>query len=183
MKFRIAMILASLILMTGCGSFYHKQQTYYVKETTEKANKLPQPRLMAQIVPSTESSGIPLIYHSRKWHGPYTLRLHANPTKTECTYYLLHSFNVRLEGSLVNEKTFTTPLKLNPCEDNIRNTKNHTLYSHSLGDSLAFEEGKMVQLEVVYSQADSPDIRTLLMNGVGEEKQRRSSLWSAYMGI
>jgi len=183
MKTKQIIIILLALTTISCGSFNHQQETYYVNETSQKFEDRVQPRLLAQIVPSTENSSIPFLYQSRKWGAPYSLRLSANSTRTVCTFFSLHSFKVKLESNIISEKNFVTPLKLDLCGSKIGDQNNYPLYSYNLGSSLEFEEGKRIDLEVTYSQANAPEKITILMSGKGEQEKSKSSLWNAYMGI
>jgi len=181
MKQRIVFVLILLLSVVGCGSFSHHQQTYYVKEMKVEANSRPVPRLIAQIVPSTENSGVPMLYQSRKWGAPYSVLLSAHSKKSVCTHFLLYSFIVRSEGEVITNKSFSNPVKLDLC--GVGNYNYYHLYKYNLGNSLVFEKGRKVELEVTYGQADVPGKTTIFMKGIGEEEKSKSSLWDAYMGV
>ena len=183
MKSSIILIVISILSISGCGNFHHKQQTFYVKEISVEAEKRPKPLLRAQIVPSTESTVIPLLFHSRKWGAPYSVLLRARSDSTECIYYLLHSLRVKSEDELVSEQNYKKPLKLTHCGRNDGKHYDSTLYRYELGDSLVFEEGKKIELQITYSQHGTAGKTTLLMQGVGEQEQLKAPLHVVYMSI
>ena len=182
MKTITAICLAALLL-SGCGIFKHQQQTYYVQEVLEEGVSQPMPILHVQIVPSVESTHIPLLYHSRTWGGPYRIDMHANPQLGECTHFLLHSFRLTSEVNLVDEKLFTTPHRMNLCGPKPANRNHHELYSYQIDDSFEFVEGRKIELEVRYERPDGQGVRTLLFRGIGEEEKSVSPLFSAYMSV
>ncbi len=182
MRLRIVIGVAAL-LVAGCGTFKHQQQTYYIEEVSSDRQPQPEPVLRAQVVPTAESTHVPLFYYSRTWGGPYSIVFSANVKADVCTHYLLHSFRFTADSQLVEEQLFPSPLSLSLCGSEIGNRNNHALYRHRLDDSFEFVEGRKVELEVKYERPDGLGVRTILFHGVGEEKKSSTSLFSAYMSV
>lgn len=180
---KIAGLLIVVTALSGCGTFHHLQQTYYVAQSTGDSppeNTKTTPRLFIQVVPSTESSVIPFFYHSRKWGAPYFIQFSANTRDTYCTYFLVHSIKLTSKNTLLVDETYSTPLKLDVCEKEYRNK--HKLFAYSIGESLQFEEGREIELQVTYEQPDV-GVKSVTLTGSGEQKSSKTPLVSAYMGI
>lgn len=182
MKYEIVILMVALLL-SGCGTFKHQQQTYYIEEVLRAGISQPKPVLRVQIVPTVESTHVPLFYYSRKWGGPYSISFSANSRIDVCTHFLLHSFRFTSEKRLIEEKLFSTPLKMELCGSELGDRNNHSLYRYLLDDSFKFVEGSKIELEVKYERPDGVGVRSILFDGVGEEKKSNTSLFSAYMGV
>ena len=171
-------------LISGCGVFVHHQQTYYVNSITSEEAGQAEPQLSAQIVPSVDDFHILFLYMSRKWTSPYTVHLSSRSDKPVDSYFLIHSFKVKSGDQLVAEKIFTRPLKLKLTKKTRGSYVYYDCeYRYELDDRLQFEEGKEVELEVIYEQPGVSEKRTLRLKGTGEEKKNKSSLWNAYMSV
>jgi len=171
------------LLLAGCGTFEHQQQTYYIEEVLREGISQPKPILRVQIVPAVESTHVPLIYYSRKWGEPYSISFSANSRVDVCTHFLLHSFRFTSEKRLIEEKLFTTPLRMDLCGSKLGYRNNHTMYRYQLDESFKFFEGSKVELEVKYERPDGVGVRAIFFDGTGEEKKSNTSLFSAYMGV
>lgn len=171
------------LLLGGCGIFKHQQQTYYVEEVLQEGVEQPKPILRVQIVPTVESTHVPLFYYSRKWGGPYSVSFSVNSQLDDCPHFLLHAFRLTTDNDLVEEKLFSTPLRMDVCGSKPGKQSNHILYRYQLDDSFAFVEGRKIELEVEYERSDEGGMRTILLHGVGEEKKSNTSLFSAYMSV
>ena len=182
MKNTLTILLATLLL-AGCGTFSHQQQTYYVKEAQTKGLSQPKPHLRVQVVPTVKSTHIPLFYYSRKWVGPYSIVLSANSRDDVCTHFVLHSFKLKSDNRLIEEKQFTTPLRLDLCGSKLGFKNNHTMYRYQLDDSFQFVKDQKIELEVKFERSDGAGVKTVLLQGKGEEEKRKTSLFSAYMGL
>jgi len=181
---RIKIVIVSVALfLAGCGTFKHQQQTYYVKEVLTEGVSQPTPVLRVQVVPTVKSTHIPLFYHSRKWGGPYSITFSANSRTDVCTHFFLHSFRFTSNKSLIEEKQFSTPLKMDLCGSKLGFQNNYTMYRYQLGDSFKFTEGRTVELRVKYERPDGSGVREILLNGIGEEKESSTSLFNAYMSV
>lgn len=171
------------LLLGGCGIFKHQQQTYYVEEVLKDGVSQPKPILRVQIVPTVESTHVPLFYYSRKWGGPYRVSFSVSAQVDDCPHFLLHAFRLTSGDELVEEKLFSTPLKMDVCGSKSGSQGNRTLYRYPLDESFEFVEGRKVELEVEYERSDESGLRTILFHGEGEEKKSKSSLFSAYMSV
>jgi len=182
MKNIFSICLATLLL-TGCGVFSHHQQTYYVKEDLTKGLSQTTPHFRVQVVPSVQSTHIPLLYLSRKWGGPYSIVFSANSTRDDCTHFLLHSFKLTSDNKLIEEKLFPTPLKLDFCGSKLGSQNSSKKHRYQLVDSFQFVKDRQIELEVKFERPDGAGVKTILLRGKGEEKKSNSSLWSAYLSV
>lgn len=182
MKNLTAFLMVTLLL-SGCGIFDHQQQTYHVKEVLTEGKSQPKPILRVQIVPTVESTHIPLFYYSRTWAGPYSISFSANSRTDVCTHFLLHSLRLTSDETLIEERLFPAPLKMDLCGSRLGDRNNHTLYRYPLHESFEFVEGRKVELEVTYERPDGAGVRAILLRGTGEEKKSRTSLFNAYLSI
>jgi hypothetical protein len=173
----------STLLLTACGTFHHTEQTYYVSSNgsdIQSRMKYGPARLSAQVVPSTRSSSVPMLYHSRVWGPPYAIRFHTNTDGSGCRRFFLYSIKLHSESEVYVDKNYDTPQLLETCAT--RPLNNQELLRYDIGNALKFEQGKRIVLQIKYSRPDT-GMRTETLTGKGKEKTSRSSLWDAYMGI
>lgn len=182
MKTNILLLLATFFL-TGCGTFYHHQQTFYVKEVGSADTQQPEPSLNVGVALTTTSKHIPFFYYSRKWGGPYSIQFSSNSRPDVCTYFLLHSFYLKSDKTLVSGKRFREPLKLDLCGTELGYQNGYKLYRFPLGESFKFDKDKQIEIEVEFERADDPGVKTILLRGKGEEEKSKTWLFNAYMSV
>jgi len=170
------------MLVSGCGVFTHKQQTYYVR-SIEPQNQT-KPELKVQIVPTEKNFHILFLIHSRKWIPPYSIRFSSYSKEKFDSHFSLHSFKLKSGNNLIAEKIFSPPHKLELTETKSGNYVYYEFdYRYELGESLKFENGKEVELEVIYEHSEMTEKQTIRLKGTGEEKKNKTSLWNAYMSV
>jgi hypothetical protein len=184
MKIKIIIILLSSVILSGCGVYMHKQQTYYVHEVDPETQTQKEPTLSVQIVPTEKNFHILFIVLSQKWIAPYSIRFSAHSKQKPDSYFLLHSFKLKAVNDLIAEKQFSPPMMLKLIEKRMGDYVYHEVeYRYELGELLNFEKGKEVELEVTYEQPGVTVKKTIRLKGTGEETKEKSSLWNAYMSV
>ncbi len=180
---RASTLAFATLLLCACGTFHHSQQTYYVHATEDKpvSGKQSKPsRLGVQVVPSTKSKSIPMLYHSREWGAPYFIRFHTTTDGSDCPGYLIHSIKLYSEATVFVAEQYVSPLKLHSCSK--RANSNDELYRYKIGNALDFEKGRKIMLEVEYEQPGLGK-RRMKLTGTGKEENRKYSLFDAYMSV
>lgn len=168
--------------ISGCGVFTHRQETYYVREIEPQQQF--KPALKIQIVPTEKNFHILFLIYSRKLIPPYSIRFSSYAKQKPVSHFLLHSFRLTSGEDLIAEEQFSPPLILDLSE---KKSGEHVFYElnylYELGNSLQFEKGKMIELEVSCEQPGVSEKKTIRLKGMGEEKHNTSSLWDAYMSV
>lgn len=181
-KVRICALLALISLFSGCGVFV--RNTYNYNQTNPLASRSEETRLSPYIgiSPTRSEFHVPFIYMSWNYEAPYGITFKIQTEEKIPSELRIHSIKLSCDKGIILDETFSTPIGIPFAPTRVGNYF-EVDYRYELNDSLEFEEGRHLELEVVWDIPGIIEKKKRRISVVGEKEKETYSLFSAYMSV